>query len=143
MTCGVAPAGEKGIAPPGHEGEGKPYWFKGASFYRIINNFIDQVGAGTDSIYGGHFKDDPGGLALKHNRGGLLSMANIGPDTNDSHFSILIAPAPHLDGSYTIFGELVSGWDVAMRINNLASGQPENTAPQDAGAVIVDSGQIR
>lgn len=96
-------AGERGIAPAGHEGAGKAYWLKGAPFYRIIDAFIDQSGAGTDSALpgGGTFDDDPGGLALKHNRGGLLSMANIGPDTNGSHFSIVVAPAPHLDGKYT------------------------------------------
>ena len=60
--------------------------------------FIDQSGAGTESVFGGAFKDDPGGLELKHDRGGLLSMANTGPDSNTSHFSIVVAPAPHLNG---------------------------------------------
>lgn len=45
-------------------------------------------------------------------RQGLLSMANAGPDTNTSHFSLLMAPAPHLDGHYTIFGEVVEGFEV-------------------------------
>lgn len=118
-------------------------WLQGAFFYRIIDQFIDQSGAGTESVFGGHFADDPGGLALKHDRPGLLSMANTGPDTNGSHFSIVVAPAPHLDGHYTIFGELVTGWDVAERINQLARGKPDNTAGRDAGAKITDSGQIR
>ena len=69
---------------------------QGAFFYRIIDQFIDQSGANTESVFGGQFADDPGGLALKHDRRGLLSMANMGPDTNTSHFSIMIAPAPHL-----------------------------------------------
>ena len=79
---------------------------QGQAFYRIIDQFIDQSGAWTESIYGGHFKDDPGGLALRHDRPGLLSMANTGPDTNGSHFSIVVSPARHLDGKYTIFGEV-------------------------------------
>jgi peptidyl-prolyl isomerase D len=78
--------GEKGTVPPGHEGAGGLYHFKGKHFYRIIDQFIDQAGAGTDSVFGGRFKDDPGGLKLKHDRKGLLSMANSGPDTNTSHF---------------------------------------------------------
>lgn len=41
---------------------------QGANFYRIIDRFIDQTGANTESIYGGAFKDDAGGLALKHDR---------------------------------------------------------------------------
>mmetsp|Transcript_31020 Transcript_31020/g.68824 ORF Transcript_31020/g.68824 Transcript_31020/m.68824 type:complete len:370 (-) Transcript_31020:184-1293(-) len=135
--------GEKGIVPKGHEGEGKKYHFKGNSFYRIIDRFIDQAGAWTDSVYGGTFKDDEGGLKLKHDRKGLLSMANAGPDTNDSHFSILMGPAPHLDGHYTIFGEVVSGFEVALKVNALSKGKPENTAGTEVNAVIVDSGQIR
>jgi hypothetical protein len=66
MPCGCA--GEKGIVPPGKEGAGKPYHFKGKPFYRIIDAFIDQSGAETESVFGGMFKDDPGGLRLKHDR---------------------------------------------------------------------------
>ncbi|KAJ1637448.1 cyclophilin-like domain-containing protein [Pavlovales sp. CCMP2436] len=76
-------------------------------FYRIIDRFIDQAGVnGINSIWDGAFDDDPGGLALHHDRDGLLSSANSGPDSNTGHFSIVVAPAPHLDGSYTIFGEV-------------------------------------
>jgi peptidyl-prolyl isomerase D len=76
--------------------------YAGAKFYRIIDMFIDQTGVqGVSSIWGGSFDDDPGGLALKHERRGLLSAANSGPDTNSGHFSIVVSPAPHLDGGYT------------------------------------------
>ncbi|KAK9800751.1 hypothetical protein WJX73_006168 [Symbiochloris irregularis] len=135
--------GEKGVVPAGREGAGKPYHFKDAFFYRIIDQFIDQSGANTESVFGGQFKDDEEGLKLKHDRRGLLSMANMGPDTNTSHFSILMAPAPHLDTHYTIFGELVSGWEVAEQINALSRGRPDNTATADAGAQIVNSGQVQ
>lgn len=54
------------MVPPGREGAGKKYHLKGAAFYRIIDRFIIQTGAGTDSVFGGTFKDDPGGLELKH-----------------------------------------------------------------------------
>lgn len=90
-------SGEKpGVVPAGAEGAGKPYTLKGAYFYRIVDQFIDQTGAGTESALGGRFKDDPGGLRLKHDRKGLLSCANLGPDTTTSHFSIMYGPAPHL-----------------------------------------------
>eukprot|EP00877_Chromochloris_zofingiensis_P014813 jgi/Chrzof1/9586/Cz04g08140.t1 len=135
--------GEKGLVPEGREGAGKRYHFKGNPFYRIIDEFIDQAGAGTESVYGGQFKDDPGGLALKHNRKGLLSMANTGPDTNTSHFSIMMGPAPHLDGKYTIFGEVVEGFEVMDAINALSHGKKDNTATAEDGAVIVGSGQLR
>lgn len=105
-----------------------------------------QAGADTDSPLfesGGQFRDDPGGLALKHNRTGLLSMANAGPDTNDSHFSIMAAPAPHLDGHYTIFGECVEGCEAIELINALARDKPDKTATAADGAVITDTGQLR
>ena len=70
-------------------------------------------------------------------------MANNGPDTNTSHFSILLGPAPHLDGGYVIFGEVVGGLEVVDRVNDLSRGRPDNTAGAAAGAVIVDSGQLR
>ena len=94
--------------------------FNGMKFYRIIDMFIDQAGQhSTNSIWGTSFDDDPGGLALRHERAGLLSAANSGPDTNSGHFSIVVSPAPHLDGGYTIFGEVVGGMDVVRAINRL------------------------
>jgi hypothetical protein len=59
-------AGEKGTVPEGHTGAGQQYSLKGAPFYRIIHGFIDQAGVEVDSVFGGQFKDDPGGLRLKH-----------------------------------------------------------------------------
>jgi peptidyl-prolyl isomerase D len=100
--------------------KGGQYTYKGMRFYRIIDMFIDQGGSNfVNSIWGGAFDDDPGGLELRHDRAGLLSAANSGPDTNSGHFSIVVAPAPHLDKSYTIFGEVTKGWDVMMAINKL------------------------
>ena len=93
--------------------------------------------------HAGQFKDDPGGLALRHEYKGLLSMANMGHDTNTAHFSIMVAPAPHLNGDYTIFGQVVSGLDVVDQINALAAAQPDNTATAEAGVRIADCGQLR
>ena len=136
--------GEAGKVPPGLEGEGLPLHFKGAPFYRIIDGFIDQAGINTPSALNlGQFDDDEGGLKLKHEHKGLLSMANMGPNTNTAHFSIMINPAPHLDGHYTIFGQVVSGFEVVDEINALSRGKPENTATADEGAIIADCGEIR
>lgn len=97
----------------------------------------------TESVFGGQFEDDPGGLKLKHDRKGLLSMANMGPNTNTAHFSIMVNPAPHLNGFYTIFGEVVEGIDVVLKINSLAKGKPDNTIGKEAKVLILNSGQIR
>ncbi|KAI3424746.1 hypothetical protein D9Q98_008135 [Chlorella vulgaris] len=138
--------GESGVVPtepPGREGAGKARHFKGRPFYRIIDQFIDQTGVETESVFGGQFKDDPGGLKLKHEHKGLLSMANMGHDTNTAHFSIMMGPAPHLNGDYTIFGQVVSGFQVVDAINALSKGKKDNTATAEDGAVITDSGQLR
>merc|ERR1712190_221583 len=66
-------------------------------------------GRGGESIYGGKFNDEAGGLALRHTKRGLLSMANAGRDTNGSQFFILFKPAHHLNGKHCVFGEMVDG----------------------------------
>merc|ERR1719183_1336507 len=93
-----------------------PLHFKGAKFHRIIPGFMAQGGdfelgdgRGGESIYGGKFADEAGGLALRHAKRGLLSMANAGKDTNGSQFFILFKQANHLNGKHCVFGELVEG----------------------------------
>ena len=115
--------------------KGGGHTFKNMRFYRIIDMFIDQAGQGPGSIWGGSFDDDPGGLKLKHERPGLLSAANGGPDTNSGHFSIVVSPAPHLDGGYTIFGEVVSGWDTMMAINKLDKKHKGTATVTEAGCL--------
>merc|ERR1712039_745879 len=66
-------------------------------------------GRGGESIYGGKFNDEQAGLALRHAKRGLLSMANSGRDTNGSQFFILFKPAHHLNGKHCVFGEIVEG----------------------------------
>uniref|UniRef100_A0A7S0NSW6 Peptidyl-prolyl cis-trans isomerase n=2 Tax=Calcidiscus leptoporus TaxID=127549 RepID=A0A7S0NSW6_9EUKA len=110
-------------------------------FYRIIDKFIDQAGVqGVSSVWGGAFDDDPGGLALKHDKPGLLSAANSGPDTNSGHFSIVVAPAPHLNGGYTIFGEVVEGIDVVYAINKLTT---KGTDRVTGDAIVSAAGCLR
>jgi cyclophilin family peptidyl-prolyl cis-trans isomerase len=71
------------------EGTGLPYTLRGKYFYRIIDQFIDQTGVGTESALltkSGMYDDDPEGLKLQHDRKGLLSVANLGHNTTTSHF---------------------------------------------------------
>ncbi len=91
-------------------------FYKGLPFHRIIEGFMAQGGdPNGDGTGGPNWKLDDEHNNLKH-EAGSLSMANAGPNTAGSQFFICHMPQPHLDGRHTIFGKLVSGFDVLTRI---------------------------
>ncbi len=90
-------------------------WFDGVTFHRVLSGFMAQGGDPSGSGMGGPgyaFKNETT-PDLSFDRKGLVAMANSGPDTNGSQFFITYAPVERLDGSYTIFGEVIEGMDVA------------------------------
>jgi len=102
------------------------FGYKGSEFHRIVPEMMIQGGditardgSGGHSIYGSSFRDES--FKFSHNRGGLLSMANRGPDTNSSQFFITTNPCTWCDGRNVIFGECVEGMDVVKRIQSYAS----------------------
>ncbi|KAI0001101.1 cyclophilin-like domain-containing protein [Russula vinacea] len=76
-------------------------------------------GSGGQSIFGGHFRDES--FALKHDKPGLISMANRGPGTNSSQYFITTAAAPWCDGKNVVFGEVYQGLDLVRQIQSYAS----------------------
>lgn len=93
-------------------------WFDGITFHRVLPGFVAQTGdpSGTGQGQPGYMFKNEINPTLKFDQAGLVAMANSGPDTNGSQFFITYRSTPHLDGSYTIFGKVLSGMDVVEQL---------------------------
>lgn len=105
-------------------------YYNGLIFHRVIKNFMIQggdptgTGAGGESIWGRPFEDEVT-PDVKFDHTGILAMANAGPSTNGSQFFITTAQTPWLNMRHTIFGEVISGYDVVQKIENTATGSSD------------------
>jgi peptidyl-prolyl cis-trans isomerase B (cyclophilin B) len=91
-------------------------FYKNNQFHRVINDFMIQGGCplGTGTGGPGYRFADEFHPELKHNKAGILSMANAGKNTNGSQFFITHGPTPHLNNAHTVFGEVVDAKDLAV-----------------------------
>jgi peptidyl-prolyl cis-trans isomerase A (cyclophilin A) len=122
----------------------RPY-YRNVIFHRVIPNFMIQGGdpEGTGMGGPGYTFDDEISANHKHNKPGIVSMANRGPNTNGGQFFITVAPYPSLDGKYSIFGEVVEGLDNVIAISKVPTsgprGEPANKPKKD---VVINNVRI-
>jgi len=108
-------------------------FYDGVTFHRVLDGFVAQGGDPTGTGAGGpgyEFVNEDSDLQF--DKDGVVAMANAGRDTNGCQFFITYAPIPHLNGGYTIFGQVTEGMDV---VNGLTRRDPSNN-PKFTGDVI-------
>merc|ERR1719210_803080 len=127
----------------GHKKGKETLTYKKSPIHRIVPDFVVQMGditvgdgSGGKSIYGDRFADED--FILSHRSDGWVSMANHGPDSNNSQFFILLTKARWLDGKHIVFGKVVRGWDVIDTISN--SGYEAGTAKPSHKITVTDCG---
>lgn len=103
-------------------------FYEGVIFHRVIKDFVIQAGdrTGTGAGSPGYRFDNEIIDSLTHNKPGVISMANAGPNTNGSQFFITHKPLAFLDGRYSVFGEVVKGMEI---VDSIAKVETENDKP--------------
>jgi len=115
-------------------------YYDSLKFHRVIPNFMIQGGCPLGSGTGGpgyNFPDefDP---SLRHDKPGILSMANAGPGTDGSQFFLTFVPTPWLDGKHTVFGEVVDGVETLQALEQRGSQSGRTSEPLELRRATIE-----
>ncbi len=116
-------------------------YYDGTTFHRVIPDFMVQAGdpTGTGAGGPGYKIPDEFDPSLKHDKPGILSMANAGPNTGGSQFFITHVATPWLDNRHAIFGEVVDGMDVVLAIRERDPQRDRNPGDEMKSVEIEES----
>jgi cyclophilin family peptidyl-prolyl cis-trans isomerase len=117
-------------------------FYDGTIFHRVIADFMAQAGDPTGTGRGGpgyRFADEFD-RELRHDKPGMLSMANAGANTNGSQFFVTHVPTPWLDGKHSIFGQVTQGLDVLLSIPPRDPQRPDSPAVKIRTVKIEETG---